>query len=160
MQQKADVFFLSREYVDDLVSLEAQCFSQPWDETQFSRLMAGEHFKVLGIMEYGELKGYLSFLHVRDQAEIMNLAVHPKCRRRGMGKKLMTALLDYCRIHGVQWISLEVRSSNVPAVKLYTGCGFKEVGRREKYYTDTGEDALVLQLELPEALKLPFCQKV
>ena len=49
--------------------------------------------------------------------------------------------MDYCRIHGVQWISLEVR-------------------RREKYYTDTGEDALVLQLELADALKLPFSQKI
>ncbi len=160
MLHQQQVIFLNQEHVRELVNLEAQCFSLPWDETQFSRLMAGEHFKVLGIMERGELKGYLSFLHVRDQAEIMNLAVHPKCRRRGMGKKLMTALLDYCSINGVQWVSLEVRLSNVPAISLYQGFGFKEVGRREKYYTDTSEDALVLQLELPEALKLPFCQQV
>ncbi|RQD77385.1 GNAT family N-acetyltransferase [Desulfonatronospira sp. MSAO_Bac3] len=74
--------------------------------------------------------------------------------------RLWSRLLDYCRIHGVQWISLEVRMSNVPAIRLYQSCGFKEVGRREKYYTDTGEDALVLQLELAHALKLPFSQKI
>ena len=151
---------MSREHVDGLVALERICFTMPWDEAQFSRLMNGEHFKVLGIMEHGELKGYLSFLKVRDQAEIISLAVHPDSRRRGMGKKLMKALLDYCRIHGVQWVSLEVGLSNVPAVELYTGCGFKEVGRREKYYSDTGEDALVLQLEMADALKLPFSQQV
>jgi len=160
LEQELQIVFLSREHVDDLAGLEKLCFTLPWDETQFSRLMTGEHFKVLGIMDCGELKGYLSFLHVRDQAEIMNLAVHPGKRQKGLGKKLMKALLDYCRIHGVQWISLEVRMSNVPAISLYQGFGFKEVGRREKYYTDTGEDALVLQLELADALKLPFSQEV
>ena len=160
LEQELQIVFLSREHVDDLAGLEKLCFTLPWDETQFSRLMTGEHFKVLGIMDCGELKGYLSFLHVRDQAEIMNLAVHPGKRQKGLGKKLMKALLDYCRIHGVQWISLEVRMSNVPAISLYQGFGFKEVGRREKYYTDTGEDALVLQLELADALKLPFSQKI
>ena len=160
LEQELQIVFLSREHVDDLAGLEKLCFTLPWDETQFSRLMTGEHFKVLGIMDCGELKGYLSFLHVRDQAEIMNLAVHPGKRQKGLGKKLMKALLDYCRIHGVQWISLEVRMSNVPAISLYQGFGFKEVGRREKYYTDTGEDALVLQLELADALKLPFSQEI
>ena len=160
LEQELQIVFLSREHVDDLAGLEKLCFTLPWDETQFSRLMTGEHFKVLGIMDCGELKGYLSFLHVRDQAEIMNLAVHPGKRQKGLGKKLMKALLDYCRIHGVQWISLEVRMSNVPAISLYQGFGFKETGRREKYYTDTGEDALVLQLELADALKLPFSQKI
>ena len=160
MEQGPDIIFLSREHVDGLVALERICFTMPWDETQFSRLMTGEHFRVLGIMENGELRGYLSFLHVRDQAEIISLAVHPEKRQKGLGKKLMKALLDYCRIHGVQWISLEVRLSNVPAISLYQEFGFKEVGRREKYYSDTGEDAMVLQLELADALKLPFSQKI
>ena len=158
MKQELDIVFLSPEHVIDLVALERVCFTLPWDETQFSRLMTGEHFKVLGVMEAEGLKAYLSFLHVRDQAEIMNLAVHPECRRRGRGKKLMSALLDYCRIHGVQWVFLEVRLSNVPAISLYQGFGFKEVGRRKNYYTDNREDALVLQLEIPGALKLPFSQ--
>ncbi|EFI35516.1 ribosomal-protein-alanine acetyltransferase [Desulfonatronospira thiodismutans ASO3-1] len=160
VEQELCIVFLNQSHIRQLLKLEAQCFTLPWDETQFSRLMTGEHFKVLGMMECGELRGYLSFLHVRDQAEIMNLAVHPGKRQKGLGKKLMKALLGYCRIHGVQWISLEVRMSNVPAISLYQGFGFKEVGRREKYYTDTGEDALVLQLELADALKLPFSQKI
>ena len=160
MLHQQQTVFLNQSHIRQLLKLEAQCFTLPWDEIQFRRLMTGEHFKVLGMMECGELRGYLSFLHVRDQAEIMNLAVHPDSRRQGMGNSLMTTLLDYCRIHGVQWISLEVRMSNVPAIRLYQSCGFKEVGRREKYYTDTGEDALVLQLELDDALKLPFSKEV
>ena len=81
---------------------------------------------------------------------ILNLAVHPERRRRGLARRLLAEGLAQARKLGAELAWLEVRPTNLPALALYASFGFKEVGRRPRYYDDTQEDALLLTLDWSE----------
>ncbi len=82
-----------------------------------------------------------------DEGEILNLAVAPRGRRRGLGRALVRGVLDALTSRAARAIYLEVRESNAPARALYAAHGFREVGRRKQYYRRPVEDAIVLRLD-------------
>ena len=82
-----------------------------------------------------------------DEADVMNVAVHPDCRRRGIAEKLIHTLVAELTSRGVRALTLEVRASNDPAINLYEKLGFQQVGRRKNYYHNPKEDALILRKE-------------
>ena len=90
-----------------------------------------------------ELMGYAGLWLIAGEGHITNVAVHPDHRRGGVAKVLLPLMLELCKEQDVTDITLEVRPSNEAALALYRGFGFKEEGRRPKYYED-GEDALIL----------------
>jgi ribosomal-protein-alanine N-acetyltransferase len=79
-----------------------------------------------------------------DEAHITTFGVHPDWRRQGIGRQLLLNLVELARTIGARRMTLEVRASNDGAQALYRAYGFEEVGRRPRYYTDDGEDALVM----------------
>jgi ribosomal-protein-alanine N-acetyltransferase len=81
------------------------------------------------------------------ESDMMNVAVHPDFRRRGIAAKLVEKLVEDLGKMGNHCLSLEVRVSNDPAIKLYEKLGFSQVGRRPKYYRNPREDALILRKE-------------
>jgi ribosomal-protein-alanine N-acetyltransferase len=81
---------------------------------------------------------------ILEEAHITILAVHPNYQRQGLGQVLLYALLQSAWQRGLEWATLEVRASNQVAIALYQKFGFSEVGKRKRYYQDTGEDALIL----------------
>ena len=90
---------------------------------------------------------------ILEEAHIIMLAIHPQFQRQGLGQALLLALLKSAHDRQLERSTLEVRDSNLAAVSLYQKFGFKEAGRRKRYYEDTGEDALVMWrsgLEKPE----------
>lgn len=90
---------------------------------------------------------------ILEEAHITILGVHPNYRGQGLGQALLYALLKKAWKRRLEWATLEVRASNRPAQSLYEKFGFQEVGRRRRYYKDTGEDALILWrsgLQAPE----------
>nr|WP_228056601.1 ribosomal protein S18-alanine N-acetyltransferase [Microcoleus sp. LEGE 07076] len=90
---------------------------------------------------------------ILEEAHIIMLAIHPQFQRQGLGQALLWALLKSACDRQLERATLEVRDSNLAAVSLYKKFGFKEAGRRKRYYEDTGEDALVMWrsgLEKPE----------
>jgi ribosomal-protein-alanine N-acetyltransferase len=93
-----------------------------------------------------ETWGYLIYWLVGDEMHILNLAVHPGHRRQGIARRLFTEALTRARAAGANMAWLEVRPSNTPALALYESFGFKEVGVRPQYYTDSQEDALIMAL--------------
>jgi ribosomal-protein-alanine N-acetyltransferase len=95
--------------------------------------------------------GYLIFWVVLDEMHILNLAVHPEHRRRSIARRLLAEGLAQARTLGAELAWLEVRTSNLAAQALYKSFGFREVGRRPRYYDDTQEDALLLTLDWGEA---------
>ncbi len=131
-----------------LVALERQCFSYPWNEKQFRLGLEGKVFKVFGLEHEGGLAAYISFYHVGDEMEILNLAVAPDLRRRGLGRRLLRLALAICRRMGVATVRLEARRSNRAALDLYGGQGFEPCGQRKGYYPDNGEDAVCMVLDL------------
>lgn len=102
--------------------------------------------------ERGGVLGYILFWHVLDEIHLLNVAVAPGERQKGIGRALMDHLLAYAAENAVAKIFLEVRASNVAAIALYDSLGFEHLGVRARYYTD-GEDALEMLLsssKLPE----------
>jgi ribosomal-protein-alanine N-acetyltransferase len=106
------------------------------DSTGFSYPLVAE--------DLGSVLGFIALRVIAGEAEILNLAVAPECRQRGVGRALLVAGLKCAQEAGAHKIFLEVRSSNVGARALYASLGFREDGRRSNYYRDPFEDALVL----------------
>ncbi|MDR0239611.1 MAG: ribosomal protein S18-alanine N-acetyltransferase [Deltaproteobacteria bacterium] len=152
---------LDRNVVDELATLEAQCFTLPWSKEQLANAFGVPHFAAFGLRaplrkgsgtgDDAPLVAYLSVYHNPDELEILNLAVAPAWRGRGHGARLLRLVLRMAACMGVRRAVLEVRSGNIPALALYKGQGFVQVGRRRGYYRDSGEDALVLELSLRRA---------
>ena len=124
-------------------ALEQQCFSLPWSEAQCRAAFTHEAFAAFGLWGRTGLAGYVSVYHTRDEVEILNIAIVPDMRRKGLGRHLLRLVLRLARKMGMNKISLEVREGNAPAIALYDACGFTCAGKRRKYYVDTGEDALI-----------------
>lgn len=132
----------------------------PWSEEQCRAAFAQPVFAAFGLYGGPRLAAYISFYHAGAPAEasyapcgeleILNLAVDPDARRQGCGRRLLWLALQAGRKMGMQKAILEVREGNGAAIALYLGSGFVQVGRRRRYYADTGEDALVLECRLAE----------
>lgn len=94
---------------------------------------------------FGGVVGYLCACIVADECTLNRIACAPGCCGRGIGKMLMAALLRHAAQAGAKAVFLEVSERNVPAWGLYKSCGFSPVGRRKNYYSETGEDAVVMR---------------
>jgi len=91
--------------------------------------------------------GFAGLWLMVDEAHITTIAVHPQYRRQGLGELLLTSLIDISYEIGAKWVTLEVRVSNHTAQNLYRKYGFREAGVRHRYYSDNGEDALIMWTE-------------
>ena len=145
----ARIVRLGPEHSDALAEMESLCFSQPWSASSFQNAFQQNVFSVLGVWAEknpAELDGYIAFYHTQDELEILNIAVRENSRRRGLGRELLLTALQTGEKAGILSAVLEVRVSNIPAIRLYEKAGFQPAGRRKAYYQDTGEDALVYTL--------------
>lgn len=97
--------------------------------------------------ERGVVLGYALSWHVADEVHLLNVAVAPAARRKGIGRALMDDLLAHARATAAAKVLLEVRAANVAAIRLYESLGFAHLGVRRRYYAD-GEDAVEMMLEL------------
>ena len=140
----------------ECASLEALCFPSFWTEEQFRDSWKEPWFAGYGLFEDGRLLAYISLSVLAGELEVLNMAVHPDARGRGLSRQLMAfALADtlegkHLERRGLApegWESgvLEVRVGNAPARALYSGLGFIKAGMRKRYYSD-GEDALIMTL--------------
>lgn len=135
---------------EHLAALEAQIFADAWDAPRFAELLAQDRFLAVGVARGTELGGYVTAYSIEGEAEIVNVAVRPDLRGRGVGARLMRFFLERAGAVGIARVFLEVRAGNVAALALYARVGFVRVGARKRYYADSGEDALVLAWSGPE----------
>jgi ribosomal-protein-alanine N-acetyltransferase len=151
--------------IDAVVAIERVAFSDPpWSRSAFVGLLRDPHVQFLvavvadaGPREAGEagepavpvLIGYVVTWVVVDEADLSNLAVSPGWRGRGVGRRLLVSALARVAAAGARTVYLEVRESNVVALRLYDSRGFVVVGRRSDYYRNPVEDALILRVTLP-----------
>ena len=138
---------MSEDHVKAVAELEKLCFSLPWDEASVAGELTNPLSLWLVAVENGELAGYVGSQSVMGEADMMNLAVMPDYRRRGIGEALVLRLVDELKDQKVYSLTLEVRASNNPAITLYEKLGFTAVGRRPGYYRNPREDALILRKE-------------
>lgn len=143
---KVESRLFRRLHVSDaeaMQEMESICFSMPWNLSQCKGALAQDNFAAFGLWLGKALVAYISFFHSAKEMEILNLAVHPLARRKGHGQRLLHLLLQAGHKMGMQKVVLEVRENNLAAIALYEKSGFKMSGLRKRYYTDTGEDALI-----------------
>ena len=133
--------------------LEEAIFSMPWNEKDFVYEMTENKVaRYLVIEEAGEIIAFAGAHIILDQAHVTNIAVRQDCRGRGLGRMITRALMQYASNLGAEYLTLEVRQSNVTAQNLYKSLGFVKVNVRKRYYEDTGEDAwLMVCDQLPAA---------
>ena len=134
-------------HVDAVAALELQCFSDPWPREAIASELENPLSLWLVAEKDGAVIGYVGSQTVPDEADMMNLAVSPAARRQGVASALVRELVTRLQSKGVISLTLEVRASNGPAVRLYDGFGFMQVGRRKNYYFHPTEDALILKKE-------------
>jgi ribosomal-protein-alanine N-acetyltransferase len=125
--------------------IEKAAFGSPWTLATFAGLLRRENTRLWVAESAGEVVGYAAVWMVAEQAELGDIAVAERWRRRGVGTRLLEAVLEEMAVVGIREIFLEVRVSNEAAQRLYRRYGFEEVGRRPGYYTKPPEDALVLR---------------
>lgn len=129
--------------------IERESFGDPWGPREFtSALNAPQSIFLVAEDADGVVAGYTIALVVVDEAEILNIAVHPELRGRGIGGDLLDAAVVEVTSRGAEQVYLEVRESNDAARKLYAARGFDEISRRRGYYRNPVEDALVLRLAM------------
>ncbi|NCC67108.1 MAG: ribosomal-protein-alanine N-acetyltransferase [Clostridia bacterium] len=145
------ITYVKPEYLDNILEIENRCFSVPWTRTALENQMNDKKSIFLAAVDGGRVLGYIGMLAVLDEGYISNVAVAPDCRRRGIAGALIDAVIARKRDE-LAFITLEVRTSNLPAIALYRKHGFTEVGRRKNYYDRPKEDAVIMTLFFkPEA---------
>ena len=126
---------MQKSHLDDIIKVEEKAYGEHhWSKESFFN-------------ENGTLTGYCGCWQILEEAHITNIAVSPDFRRRRIGEALLTAIIKSCYKEKIKYLTLEVRVSNEPAIKLYEKYGFKSLGIRKGYYQDNNEDALIMWTE-------------
>ena len=133
------------EDIPKVMEIEKASFPKPWTEEMFRDRRNGI-FLAARLRE--RVVGYAAGLIMHDELHIGNLAIHRDFRRRGIARKLLQKIINLAHTRDIKSLTLEVRARNYPAQNLYRKFGFEPAGRRRKYYQDTKEDAIIMNLKL------------
>jgi ribosomal-protein-alanine N-acetyltransferase len=142
-----EIIRMNESHVSQIAALEKLCFSDAWSENSVRSELTNQLSLWLVAVDGDRVAGYIGSQTVLGWADMMNLCVSPDYRRQGIGEKLTLELERQLREEKVECLTLEVRVSNAPAIALYEKLGFKQVGKRPRYYEKPREDALILRKE-------------
>lgn len=144
---------MGEEDLEAVLSIESVSFSRPWTRRHFlDEISSTFGFPTVAFLPDGTVAGYLCLKQVLDEAEILDVAVSPTFRGKGIGRILVQHALESARGRGGHLVWLEVRVANREAIQLYESLGFREIARRKGYY-DGGEDAIVMQHESDRSVR-------
>jgi ribosomal-protein-alanine N-acetyltransferase len=141
----------ARGDLEEILAIECASFAHPWSPEMFDEELNNRLCHIFVARERAaagtRVVGYVCFWFFLAEMHLLNIAVDPAGRHRGIGAALLARALDFARERGVKMVFLEVRRGNREAQSLYRRFGFREMGVRPRYYED-GEDALVMLLEV------------
>ena len=133
---------MQERHLAALAEIEKVCFHAPWSADMLREELGKGLFLVAE--RDGVAVGYVGCQTVLDEGYITNVAVSPDCRRQGVGRALIGTLVSHAGAQGLAFVTLEARTSNMPASALYENAGFQKVGVRKNFYTAPVEDALLM----------------
>ena len=134
--------------IDEIMVIERSSYRFPWSQGFFLQELQVNCARSLLAELDGKIVGYILYWLLPDMVDIHNVATHVNYRRRGIARLLLGQVLVQAEAHLIGRVTLEVRRSNMPAQRLYESFGFINTGLRKGYYSDNGEDALAMTLEL------------
>ena len=139
-----------RSDVDVVARIAAAVFPVPWRAEDYAQEIGRDyaHVRVLRPGNGEPISAFVNYWAVGSELQFMNVATLPAARRRGFARLLLQEALGWGRKQGLQRATLEVRRSSAAAIALYEGLGFECIGARPHYYSDNGEDALVMCCDL------------
>lgn len=158
---------MAEDDLDQVVAIDKMSFSLPWPSHSFRYEVLENDVSQQWVAEVNfpqaetdsattqsdpdrktsAVVGMIVVWLILDEAHIATIAVHPRYRRLGIGRKLLLAALHECAAQGALTATLEVRETNQIAIDMYRKFGFEVVGRRKRYYNDTNEDAILMTLD-------------
>ncbi len=160
IRQQMSLDLMREVDVNTVQEIEREIFATPWPRNAYYRELASRnsaHYIVLRLDGLTEtppqfrapdmdpnIVGYGGMWRMYDEAHVTTIGVRRDLQRRGFGRVLFAGLVQAAYDMGAKWVTLEVRTSNENAMAMYEAFGFKVIGRRKGYYTDNGEDAIVM----------------
>lgn len=144
----------TEEDLEQLMRMEALCFTDPWGELGIREELKPEDKELVPrVFIYEDINGegieaiaYLIGFAFEDEFQVYRVGVLPQYRNQGIAYRFLSEVLDYVKANGMSKSTLEARENNLPAIQLYKHLGFVEVGRRKNFYKDTGETAILMDL--------------
>ncbi|HEU5288148.1 MAG TPA: ribosomal protein S18-alanine N-acetyltransferase [Candidatus Limnocylindria bacterium] len=131
--------------IDAVQEVERASFPVPWPANAFRHeLTQNKNAHYIIAKEGDHVVGYAGLWLSLDEAHITTFAVLPAYRRRRIGERMLLAIFERAGKLGAEWLTLEVRASNLPAQRLYEKYGFRPAGIRRRYYSDNNEDAIIM----------------
>ena len=140
---------MTKDDIESVTQIEQEVYGKHhWSKTSFYDEMSNNLAKSYSAKnQTGELVGYAGTWHIIDEGHITTIAVKKEYQRNHIGEALMNKIIEDCYKNNVKYLTLEVRASNSPAIKLYEKYGFQSLGTRKGYYQDNNEDALIMWTE-------------
>ena len=135
---------MQKEYIKDIVELEKQCFSEPWSENALAEELDNNCAVFFIAIINNKLAGYMGMHNICSQGYITNIAVFEQYRKKGIASSLIERIINYAVNNNMEFISLEVRKSNIQAISLYDKYEFKQMGIRKNFYKKPCEDAIIM----------------
>lgn len=139
---------MTEEHTAALSELDRICFTVPWSKALFDGELQNPNAYYVVATDCAKPVGYCGIQTVLDEGDITNIAVLPDYRKSGIASTLLEKITDYAISKDISFITLEVRESNINAIKLYEKFGFELVGKRKNYYPDNRETALLMTKQL------------
>jgi ribosomal-protein-alanine N-acetyltransferase len=134
--------------LEQVVEIEKASMPSPWSKELFEEELHRDAAQYFVAEVDGKVAGYMGYWEAPEEAHIINLAIGPEFRQKGLGLQMMDHCLEFARKRGAKLATLEVRQSNEAAQGLYEKAGFRTVAIRKKYYSDNQEDAVVMIKEM------------
>ena len=131
-------------HIEEIARLEKECFSSPWSEDGLKTEMDNSFARFFVALSGGKIAGYIGSHNVLGDVYITNVAVFPELRRNGVGKALVGYLVNQMKAENAEFVTLEVRKSNMKAISLYEKLEFEKVGERKNFYEKPVEDAILM----------------
>src|SRR3990167_4057669 len=143
---------MTQDDVDTVLAIEQTVQRFPWTRGNFADALNSGYLCCVDETESGGIRGYAILMPAADEAELLNIGVEQAGQRKGLGRAMLSEMLDAARAKQLRRVFLEVRPSNVAAIALYRSAGFNEIGVRRDYYRNANgsEDAITMACDLTQ----------
>lgn len=139
-----NISLMTKEDIDDVINVGLLSLKESFSKGAFLKELSNPIAKYLVLKSNDVIVGFIGVWTILDEGHIMDIAVHPQYRNKGIGSLLLEFLISKLESFGLKSMTLEVRASNIVAKALYKKYGFEEEGVRKGYYSNNKEDAIIM----------------